>query len=96
MWKKVFLLIAIALVLFGCSTKNEKGDPTAKDTSTREAQTNGVRFENLEMEVTDGIAVLQGEAHANETDVFYQLEHEGEPLSDETALPLEKNGRSLW
>ncbi|WP_121639324.1 hypothetical protein [Virgibacillus sp. Bac330] len=95
MWKKVFLFLAISLVLFGCSTKNEKAGTTAKDTSTREAQANGVRFENLDMEVNDGIAVLQGEVHANETNVFYQLEHEGESLSDETALPLEKK-KGQW
>ncbi|WP_077297277.1 hypothetical protein [Virgibacillus pantothenticus] len=96
MWKKKFIFILTAGLLIGCSGEEAKEASTREeDSSVKEQQTSAVSFRNVDMEVTDGIVILQGEAMATDTNVYYRLDHGGEPLNKEAKLSLKENA-SRW
>ncbi|NBJ70950.1 MULTISPECIES: hypothetical protein [Clostridia] len=96
MWKKNFVFILTAVLLIGCSGEEAKEASTREENSSvREQQPSAVSFRNVDMEVIDGIVILQGEAMATDTNVYYRLDHEGEPLNKEAKLSLKENA-SRW
>lgn len=95
-WKRKFIFILTAILLIGCSGEEAKEESTRKEDATgREPQTSAINFRNVDMEVTDGIVMLQGEVMATDTNVYYRLDHEGKPLSKEAKVSLKENA-SKW
>ncbi|MFD2042710.1 hypothetical protein ACFSTA_00140 [Ornithinibacillus salinisoli] len=87
---KKFILILIAVTLFGCS---EKADPDqAGNTSEDQAR---VKFQQMDVTVEDNVATLKGEANTVNQEFYYSV-HIGESqIGEEEKVTLE-NGANDW
>lgn len=83
--KRIWTIAAAALILAGCGSEEAADDKGFEESGS-------VSLQNLDMQV-DGLSfVMEGQARATESELFYEVTLAGETITEEQ--PVQLNGES--
>jgi hypothetical protein len=93
--KYALMIGSLLILLAGCSGSSEPGQKENEikaEASTAEEQPT-LNIRNMEITKEDNVVQIAGEARATDDLFYYQLEQDGEFLTDETEIKLDKTSQ---